>query len=293
MGVSSFISGLIPLSVNFSASGLHLVSVFSVGLLISTAFVLIIPEGLEHYTVHEPIGLWLLTGFIVLFSINSITSIFSSNTNVPSQFEQSFQLSHLNDEFIRPLSPPESAQAQPQLERPFVASKREKNMLLAPFKNPRTLGLIIHALTDGIALASSIMSDSDDSVDFTSVFVVFAIFVHKLPTCFALSSLLLASGTSSKEILYHVGVFSSSSPIGAILTYLVVAFVINSNFNEAAGELLIFSGGAFLFVGFHALHETLDHNQSSKDRISQFKGLGLCLLGMIIPAFIALVRDEA
>ncbi|KAG7701101.1 hypothetical protein KL930_000446 [Ogataea haglerorum] len=274
-------------------SSLHLVSLFSVGLLISTAFVLIIPEGLEHYTVHEPIGLWLLAGFIVLFSINSITSIVGSNTSVPSQFEQSFQLSHLSDDFTRPLSPPESAQAQPQLEPPLVFAKSEKNMLLAPFKNPRTLGLIIHALTDGIALASSIMSDSDGSVDFTSVFVVFAIFVHKLPTCFALSSLLLATGTSNKEILYHVGVFSLSSPIGAVLTYFMVAFVINGNFNEAAGELLVFSGGAFLFVGFHALHETLNHKQSSKDRTSQTKGLGLCLLGMIIPAFIALVKDEA
>ncbi|KAG7813214.1 hypothetical protein KL921_000760 [Ogataea angusta] len=281
------------MGVSFSANSLHLVSVFSVGLLISTAFVLIIPEGLEHYTVHEPIGLWLLAGFVVLFSINSITSIANSNTCLPSQFEQSFQLSHLSDEFIRPLSPPESAQAEPQLERPFVASKPEKNMLLAPFKNPRTLGLIIHALTDGIALASSIMSDSDESVNFTSLFVVFAIFIHKLPTCFALSSLLLAAGTSNKEILYHVGVFSSSSPIGALLTYFMVSFLINGNFNEAAGELLVFSGGAFLFVGFHALHETLNPNKSPKDKTSQFKGLGLCLLGMIIPAFIAFVKDEA
>ncbi|KAH3664139.1 hypothetical protein OGAPHI_004853 [Ogataea philodendri] len=293
MGISSFLSGLIPLAVEISPANLHYASMFSVGLLISTAFVLIIKEGLEHYTVDEPIGLWMLTGFAVLFTINSLTSIVSSSSAKPSSsFEQSFQLDEFDRESSRPFTPPPSSHRHEELGTPFAAKQPPKNLILAPFKNAQTLGLIIHALTDGIALAASVLSAPDSSTDLGSMFVVFAIFIHKLPTCFALASLLLAEGLSRIEILHHVGIFSLSSPAGAFLTYLFVTMAINVDLNEAAGELLVFSGGAFLFVAFHALHETLHQNQRPNDKRSQFKALGICLLGMILPAFITLIEEE-
>ncbi|ODV85226.1 hypothetical protein CANARDRAFT_160831 [[Candida] arabinofermentans NRRL YB-2248] len=315
MALSSFFSGLIPLSIRLSSSKLSYISKFSVGLLISTSMVLIIPEGLSHYTVDQPVGLWMLLGFVVLFSVDSISSILNSSHTHGLKSSETYQLQELgpSEEGLNTTTPPLTSTDSEQffevsnspasnyrlsgLETP----RGRREIIRSVFMNPTTLGLIIHSLTDGIALASSIVASSDQELSLKSTFIVFAIFIHKLPTSFALSSVLLAEGKRStnsqgtltkREILYHIGIFSLSAPFGAILTYLILSWLFNINLNEFSGELLVASGGSFLYVGFHSLHgiyNEADHEDSSK--VKQFTGFFVCLLGMIVPTFITLIGD--
>lgn len=50
MFVGAFVSGYLPLSVNLSSAKLRIVTIFGAGLLVGTALIVIIPEGIAmHY----------------------------------------------------------------------------------------------------------------------------------------------------------------------------------------------------------------------------------------------------
>lgn len=288
------------------------VSKVTVGVLISTGIVLIIPEGVEHMHDNSLIGIYLLLGFITLFSVDKLTSLFHiSSCNVKSY--NSLTL------------PPQSASSNDSF---FSASSDRKNVIIngikSAFTNTTTLGLLIHCLTDGIVMTTS-LSTSDNHVDSsgseTSFMIIIAIFLHKLPASFSLTSILLSDGLPQAYIIIHLILFSLSAPVGAILTYFLISAFGSTKNENSGGELLLFSGGAFLFVGFHALmnvsnkgnyshsstqnvmddtfplHDEDNDGQSvvvniNSERKTQLVNFGLCILGMLIPLSVTFFHEN-
>lgn len=124
------------------------------------------------------------------------------------------------------------------------------------------IGLLLHSLADGIALgASSIVSATsghDEGEKALDLIIFLAIMLHKAPTAFALSTLLLSSVTSPSEqdstknsfIRTSLLLFSLSAPVGALATYILLALFTNgeTELGWYTGMVLVFSGGSFLFV---------------------------------------------
>lgn len=110
-----------------------------------------------------------------------------------------------------------------------------------------TVGLIIHATADGIAMGASAVTD-----DMKLGFIIFlAIMIHKAPAAFGLTSVLLKQGLSKRAARVHLVAFSLAAPVGALTTYLAVSAVGGSGMQGEAGQwwtgmLLLFSGGTFL-----------------------------------------------
>lgn len=109
-----------------------------------------------------------------------------------------------------------------------------------------TLGLVIHAAADGIAMGASATS-SDTKMSFV-IFV--AIMIHKAPAAFGLTSVLLRQGLSKRAARGHLIVFSLAAPVGALVTWILVT-ILGSGSDEDSGTwwtgmLLLFSGGTFL-----------------------------------------------
>lgn len=111
-----------------------------------------------------------------------------------------------------------------------------------------TIGLVIHAAADGIALAASSFI-SESSVGFM-VFV--ALMVHKAPAAFGLTSVLLKQGLTKRQARAHLLVFSLAAPIGALATWALVNVAAGGHIEGGettkfwTGLLLLFSGGTFL-----------------------------------------------
>lgn len=120
---------------------------------------------------------------------------------------------------------------------------------------PLTLGLVVHALSDGFALGSAAISPVDDSL---TLVVFLALMVHKgmcciylpvtgadmcptqAPTVLALTTSLLAMSLSRSECRKHIAVFSASTPIGAFISYALLSFArINSEGNWTGVAMLI------------------------------------------------------
>lgn len=107
-----------------------------------------------------------------------------------------------------------------------------------------TVGLVIHAAADGIAMGAS-----STSADVKLGFIVFiAVMIHKAPAAFGLTSVLLKQGLSKRAARGHLIVFSLAAPAGALATYLLISFLGLSSSSDSwwTGMLLLFSGGTFL-----------------------------------------------
>lgn len=95
MAIGSFFFGNIPLIYKLSNQNTNLVTTFGVGLLLSAAFLLIIPEGVETIydaqiamsdhrgTVNRDIGLSLLAGFAFMLLVDQLGSYLQQNTHQP------------------------------------------------------------------------------------------------------------------------------------------------------------------------------------------------------------------
>jgi len=96
------------------------------------------------------------------------------------------------------------------------------------------LGLVIHTFFDGVAIASGLLVST-----WLGGVIFIAIFLHKLPEGFTISSLMLASGQSSRVAL------ASSAILGAAtLGGMALMFAIRS----AVADALPFSAGVTLYV---------------------------------------------
>ncbi|KAF9426857.1 hypothetical protein BGZ94_005904 [Podila epigama] len=235
-------------------------------------------EEEEEDDTHKYIGLALLSGFILMFLIDQMgpTHAHSHNNHVSvADFTELHNL-QLDDSNIR----------MPSAVGGGLGGVKRRG-------NPITIGLVVHAAADGIALGASASRPE-------LRFIVFiAIMLHKAPAAFGLSTVLLQHGFSRRQTRQQVAIFSLAAPIGAILTFI--------GQSEAAsllwwtGILLLFSGGTFLYVAMHVMSEMNNSERSNGGYnvggADATKGLAivdvLCVIGgMIVPLILSVDHEH-
>lgn len=291
MFVGCFVLGIIPLLINLSEEKLQLISVLGAGLLCGTALSIIIPEGVE--LVQESWKDWYCT------TVGRTPNISESNSSLHVVAEKGlrphsiigaslvlgFTLMFVVDQIANYCS----------MHDPRAGMYRG-NSLTA------TLGLLIHAAADGVALGAAAAS-SQVSVQ---IVVFFAVILHKAPAAFGLVSFLLHAGLEKKTIQKHLLAFSAAAPLMAISTYFILSASNGSSQSRlsATGIGMLFSAGTFLYVAtVHVLpeinsrghqHSThLHHHAVSGSGNPQQAGLGITesltlILGAGLPVLLAL-----
>jgi len=238
----------------------------------------------EENEAHKYIGLALISGFILMFLIDQMgpTHAHSHNNHVSvADFTELHNL-QLDDSNIR----------MPSAAGMSVGAKKRGN--------PITIGLVVHAAADGIALGASASKPE-------LRFIVFlAIMLHKAPAAFGLSTVLLQHGFSRRQTRQQVAIFSLAAPIGALVTYI---FIQLSGQREGAslhwwtGMLLLFSGGTFLYVAMHVMSEMNNSERSSSANGYSVGGAGgdkglsvgevLCVIGgMVVPLILSVDHEH-
>ena len=202
------------------------------------------------YDPHAWVGLALITGFILMYLIDTLPSQLTR----PSQ-PQRFHIS------LNQFSLHRSDSAASELPAPPNAPELSSNQPSRP--SSTTIGLVIHAVADGIALGAS----STASTKRLSFIIFFALMIHKAPAAFGLSAVLLKQGLSKRMARAHLIVFSLAAPIGAIVMFFVVnIFSSPTSLAErssefATGVVLLFSAGTFLYVAMHTMNESGDAHE--------------------------------
>ena len=83
-----------------------------------------------------------------------------------------------------------------------------------------TLGLVVHAAADGIALGAAAATNQLD----VEIIVFLAIMLHKAPAAFGLVTFLLHEGLDRNRTRKHLMIFSVSAPSLALLTFISLAW---------------------------------------------------------------------
>ncbi|KAL7074987.1 hypothetical protein ACQ4LE_006181 [Meloidogyne hapla] len=139
-------------------------------------------------------------------------------------------------------------------------------------KSVSTIGLVIHAFADGIAMGSASSAGSKLEMQ---MLVFVAIMLHKAPAAFALVSILLAQGLDKLRIRRHLLIFSLAAPVGTVVTYVLLQMTSSSTVegpltsemppsSSVTGLILLFSAGTFLYIAtVHVMPELMESRCSS------------------------------
>ena len=190
---------------------------------------------------HAYVGLSLIFGFILMYLIDQIPQHASRSLRSTSQ-PHHISLANLG-QGLRRISSQNGELVQ--------AGDAESGASPSSARGfSTTIGLVIHAAADGIAMGAS-SSSANNRLGFI---IFLAIMVHKAPAAFGLTSVLLKQGLTKREARARLTIFSLAAPFGAVATWTVVSVLGPSRMGGEEGThwwtgiLLLFSAGTFLLV---------------------------------------------
>jgi zinc and cadmium transporter len=139
------------------------------------------------------------------------------------------------------------------------------------------LGFTLHDLIDGIALGSG-----HEVPDLTPA-IFAALVLHKIPTIFSLSLLMLHGGYRKKTIVGFLAIVLAAIPIGTLLAQTLIG-QFGSNHERTIGRLIFFSAGTFLYISAYELLPEMQRTSGPGSRIGLFfvGGLGLMFLLLLL-----------
>ncbi|XP_032689087.1 zinc transporter ZIP9 isoform X1 [Odontomachus brunneus] len=249
MLIGSCLAGSLPLIINLSEDKLQLVSILGAGLLVGTALAVIIPEGIR-----------------ALFT-TGITSEKEQHSDLHSLIGISLVLGFIFMLLIDQCSARKSG-------------GRQKSVTA-------TLGLVVHAAVDGVALGAAATTSQAD----VEVIVFLAIMLHKAPAAFGLVSFLLHEGVDRKKIYRHLLIFSLAAPCLALVTYFGIGKEGKETLSSvnATGLAMLFSAGTFLYVAtVHVLPELMTRS-NSYSHLPSIEGTTLTTTGLKVKEILFLV----
>jgi len=129
------------------------------------------------------------------------------------------------------------------------------------------LGLTLHSLLDGLALAAAVTAGSLGHARLAGLGVALVVILHKPFDAMAVSTLMTASGSSrfSRHLLN--GLFALATPLGAGLFYLGANHVADSN-AAFLGSALAFCAGTFLCIASSDLLPELQFHSHDRFKLS-------------------------
>lgn len=272
MLVGSYLSGSIPLFFSLSEEKLKKITVLGAGLLVGTALAVIIPEGVRALTANHHDG---------------------TATPLPSGEDRlavigiSLVLGFVFMLLVDQISQSRNDGGNPS-ERKITA----------------TIGLVVHAAADGVALGAAATTSHAD----VEIIVFLAIMLHKAPAAFGLVTFLLHEGIERKRIRKHLLIFSLSAPVATMVTYFGIGQEQKETLSSlnATGIAMLFSAGTFLYVAtVHVLAELTQNGHHSYSRIQSLENgsrgsshnlrpseLFILVVGCLMPLILGFSHDH-
>ncbi|HEY0591375.1 MAG TPA: ZIP family metal transporter [Thermoanaerobaculia bacterium] len=132
-------------------------------------------------------------------------------------------------------------------------------------------GMTLHDLVDGIALGSG------HHVPHAGAAIFAALALHKIPTTFAVSLLMVHGGYTKKRILTLLTILLLAIPVGVIVADLAIEL-----FGESSpfviGMLMNFSAGTFIYIGAYELLPEMNRTAEKGSLIGLFFLSGLAVM---------------
>jgi zinc and cadmium transporter len=247
--VASLAGGWLLLIIHPTHTRLQTAISFVAGLMLGIALLHFLPDAMEQLHSVDRTMTWVLGGFLAMF------------------FLQRFFHFHHHDS---PEGDPEDCDTQ---EHDHIHDHEHHAHTLADKSAKQlswvgtALGLTLHSLFDGLALAASVAAGAHGHAKLAGLGVAMVVILHKPFDALAISTLMTASGSSrfSRHLLNTL--FSLVSPIGAALFYFGASHFADSN-AALLGSALAFCAGTFLCIASSDLLPELQFHSHDRFKLS-------------------------
>ena len=242
--------GALPVFLRLTHTRLQMGVSFVAGLMLGLALVGLLPHAIERLVSVNQSMLWLLGGFVVMFLL------------------QRFLPFHHHD--VAEGDPLETCGHDHSLAE---RSARGLNWV------GLALGLSLHSLVDGLAMAAAVMADAGANSKTLGLGAALAVILHKPLDAIAISTLMLASHTSRTARRWVNLAFALVTPAGALLFFLGAGHLAHSQ-PAWLGAALAFCAGTFLCIACADLLPELQFHTHDRVRLSiaLLAGIGVALL---------------
>jgi zinc and cadmium transporter len=265
MLLASLAGGWFLLIIRPTHARLQLAISLVAGLMLGIALLHFLPDAAEQLRSVDRTAAWMLGGFLAMF------------------FLQRFFHFHHHDS---PEGDPEDCCHEPATPENHGHGHEHHTHTLAD-KSARqlswvgtALGLTLHSLLDGLALAAAVTAGFHSHVKLAGLGVALVVILHKPFDAMAVSALMTAGGSSrfSRHVLN--GFFALVSPIGAALFYFGANQFAGSN-AIFLGCSLAFCAGTFLCIASSDLLPELQFHSHDRFKLSIALIAGLAVAVLI------------
>lgn len=267
--VASLAGGWLLLIIHPTHSRLQIAISFVAGLMLGIATLHFLPDAQEQLHSIDRTVAWLLGGFLVMFFLQRFFH-FHHHDSPEGDPED---CCHDHD------APENHGHAHEPGHEHHAHTLADKSAQQLSWVGT-ALGLTLHSLLDGLALAAAVEAGAHGHANFAGLGVALVVILHKPFDAMAVSALMTAGGSS--RFFRHVlnGLFALVSPVGAVLFYLGASHFAADN-AAFLGCALAFCAGTFLCIASSDLLPELQFHSHDRLKLSVALILGLSVAMLI------------
>jgi zinc and cadmium transporter len=262
--VASLAGGWLLLLIHLDHRRLQMAVSFVAGLMLGIALLHFLPDANEKLQSLDKTVNWMLGGFLTMFFVQRFFH-FHHHDLPEGDPEDCCGHDHNHDH----------AKYHAQHAH-TLADKSAKQLSWVG----TALGLTLHSLLDGLALAAAVAAGGQGRVQLAGLGVALVVILHKPFDAMAVSTLMAAGGSS--KFLRHVlnGLFALASPLGAVLFYFGASHFAGGN-APVLGYALAFCAGSFLCIASSDLLPELQFHSHDRFKLSFMLLAGLTVAILI------------
>ena len=261
--LASLAGGWLPLLVHLTHTRLQMAISLVAGLMLGIALLHFLPDAAEQLQSLDRTVAWVLGGFVAMF------------------FLQRFFHFHHHD---LPEGDPEDCchlenAGEPRQSGLHAHTLADKSARQLSWMGT-ALGLTLHSLLDGLALAAAVEVQTRDSRGLAGLGVALAVVFHKPFDAMAVSTLMTAGGSSQSLRQSLNALFALATPLGVVLFYFGASHFADSN-AVFLGGALAFCAGTFLCIACSDLLPELQFHSHDRFKLSLALMAGLAIAVLI------------
>jgi zinc and cadmium transporter len=263
--LASLVGGWFLLIIRPTHSRLQMAISLVAGLMLGIALLHFLPDAVDQLHSIDRAAGWVLSGFLTMFFVQRFFHF--HHHDVPEGDPEDCCHGHeeeveINHEHIHHAH--------------TLAAKSAQHLSWVG----TALGLTLHSLLDGLALAAAVAAGAHGHVRLAGLGVALVVILHKPFDSMAVSTLMTAGGSSRSSRHLLNWVFALVSPIGAGLFYFGASHMADSN-AAFLGCSLAFCTGTFLCIAGSDLLPELQFHSHDRFKLSIALILGLMVAVVI------------
>jgi len=277
--LASLCGGWLLILMRPTHTRLQVATSFVAGLMLGIALLHFLPDAMEKLQSMDRVADWMLGGFLAMFFLQRFFHFHHHDTpegdpedcchDEAAGLEHGHDHDHPHDHDHGH----EPHEAHPHHAHTLADKSAQQLSWVGT-----ALGMTLHSLLDGLALAASVMAAKQGQERLAGLGVAMVVILHKSFDAMAVTTLMTAGGSSRASRHLLNGLFALASPLGAVLFMLGASQFADSN-GVFLGCSLAFCTGTFLCIASSDLLPELQFHSHDRFKLSValLAGLGVAM----------------